>query len=596
MNSPSNRMLVADLADDLAWLETYCRQQTSLAERAGEIRLAAALVRNVVGPFLDGQMPPPLHAAVVGGAGTGKSTVVNFLCGVTEAEANPQAGYTRHPIAFTHAAGSVGWPSQIGFLGPLQILDFKAPSSLDEDVYQIRKLPVAVGDGQLLDHFVVWDNPDMTTWSAGVYVPRLLEVAALADVIVYVASDERYNDAVPTQFLRLLLEVGKPVVVVLTKMKPENADALARHFTDEVLAHLPRGRVTLLTIPHLAHDELANPVVKAAKYRVPLVNQVLVLGDPPAAARRRSVDSTMRYLNATADRLIGVAREDVAALEEWKTLVHDGRRDFEDRYRKEYLTGEKFRRFDEALVRMVELLEFPGAGKVVSSTLWVVRAPYRFLKGAVTKALARPDAPTIPEEEVLDAALTGWLDQLRAEALRKSESHGLWKHVAEGFDSELGAKAREQFKHSFRSFQVGLTDEVERTARAIYEELEKSPTRLIALRSSKLALDVLSIGGVLVAGGINAHDIVWVPLSAAVSQQLIEWLGAAYVETQREQTRHRQQELVGKYVAGPMEDWLTRWPATGGTDFERTQLALTRVPTAIRRLDAAVAQAMKEGR
>lgn len=596
MNSPSHRMLAAELADDLGWLELHCRQQPALADRAGELRLAAALVRNVVGPYLDGQMPPPLHAAVVGGAGAGKSTVANLLCGASDAEANPQAGYTRHPIAFTHAAGSAGWPSHLGFLGPLVRLDVKTPSSLDEDVYQVRKLPVGAEDGTLLHTFVVWDCPDMTTWSAGGYVPRLIEVAALADVIVYVASDERYNDVVPTEFLKLLLEVGKPVVVVLTKMQREIADSLVEHFTDDVLAKLPRGRVVTLAVPHLTADELASPQFKATAFRVPLVNQVLVLGDPPAATRRRNVEATVRYLQTTADKLLGVARDDVAALEEWKTLVHAGRHDFDERYRKEYLSSEKFRRFDEALVRMVELLEFPGAGKVVSSTLWVVRTPYRLVKGALSKALSRPTSPSIPEEDVLDAALTGWLDQLRAEALRKADRHALWRHVAEAFDAGLSAQAREQFKQGFRSFQVGLTDEVERTARAIYEELEKSPARLNTLRGSKLALDVLSIGGVLVAGGISLHDLILVPLSASIAHQLVEWTGAAYVESQREQTRARQQELVGKYVSGPLEEWLTRWPATGGTDIERMQLALARIPAAIERLAVAVTAVAKEGR
>ena len=41
----------------------------------------------------------------------------------------------------------------------------------------------------------------MTTWAATGYVPRLLEIAGLADVVVYVASDERYNDEVPTRQL-----------------------------------------------------------------------------------------------------------------------------------------------------------------------------------------------------------------------------------------------------------------------------------------------------------------------------------------------------------------------------------------------------------
>src|SRR5437016_8567690 len=187
MDAPSLRILTTDLADDLGWLEEHCRRQPQLIARAGELRLAAALVRNVIGPHLQGQPPVPLHVAVVGGAGAGKSTVVNFLCGAGAAEANPQAGFTRHPVAYTHANGPAGCPSQFGFLGPLHRLDQPAPSNVDEDVYQVRKLPVASTDGELLSDFVVWDCPDMTTWAAAGYASRLIEVAGLADVIVYVA-------------------------------------------------------------------------------------------------------------------------------------------------------------------------------------------------------------------------------------------------------------------------------------------------------------------------------------------------------------------------------------------------------------------------
>ncbi|HTK74697.1 MAG TPA: GTPase domain-containing protein [Gemmataceae bacterium] len=595
MDAATTRTLTSELADDLAWLEEHSRKQPQLAERAGELRLAAALVRNVVAPYLEGQPARPLHLAVVGGAGTGKSTVVNVLCGATAAEANPQAGFTRHPIAYSNGDSANGWPGQLGFLGPLERLEGPASADVDEDVYQVRKLPPDSQDGEVLRHFVVWDCPDMTTWAASNYVPRLLEIAGLADVIIYVASDERYNDAVPTQFLKLLVEVGKPIVVVLTKMHEELAPKLLDHFRHDVLSRLPRGRVATLTLPHLSPDELASPVTKAARHRIPLLNQMSVLGDDATVARRRNVEAAMRFLSATGERLLSVARDDVAALDTWRDLVQRGKEDFDTRYRREYLTSEKFRRFDEALVRLVDLLELPGAGKFVSGTLWVVRTPYRLLKGAMNKVLVRPEVPSMPESEVLEAGLQAWLDQLRAEALRRLGQHPLWAHVNRAFESELPGQVRSKFDESLRSFRQGLADEVERTARAIYEELEKSPSRLATLRGSKFALDVIAIAGSLVIGHIGLHDLIIVPLAASMAHQLVEWLGAAYVETQREQTRTRQQALVSEVVSGPLAEWLARWPATGGTAYERLQLALSRVPHAIKKLDAAARERLSRG-
>src|SRR5438067_13253468 len=134
------RTLTSQLADDLAWLEEHCRRQPDQANHAGKIRFAAALVRNCIGPILDGQAPVPLHVAVVGGAGAGKSTVANMLSGAVLAEANPQAGFTRHPVAYAPAASNIPWPSSLGFLGNLQRLSKAEASSVDADVYQLRRV------------------------------------------------------------------------------------------------------------------------------------------------------------------------------------------------------------------------------------------------------------------------------------------------------------------------------------------------------------------------------------------------------------------------------------------------------------------------
>ena len=46
----------------------------------------------------------------------------------------------------------------------------------------VRRLSPPTDVIHLLDKYVVWDCPDMTMWAANNYVPRLLEVAGLADV------------------------------------------------------------------------------------------------------------------------------------------------------------------------------------------------------------------------------------------------------------------------------------------------------------------------------------------------------------------------------------------------------------------------------
>lgn len=596
MDTLSTRALTSQLADDLAWLEKHARQQADQDRAAGFLRLAGALVRNCAGPFLDEQPASPLHVVVVGGAGAGKSTVANMLAGATVAESNPQAGFTRHPIAYTSVTGTISWASHLGFLGPLSRLTQPSPSSLDQDVYQVRRIPADANGAQLLSDWVVWDCPDMTTWAAEAYVPRLIEAAALADVVVYAASDERYNDEIPTQFLKMLLQAGKPVVACLMKMREADAPALVAHFKKEVLGGLPdslgKGVVEVLTIPYLTAQQLADPVRAAARWRIPLLNQVAVLGGSPVNARKRSAQGVTRFLTKQQPALFEVARQDVLALDTWKTLVLSGQEEFDGRYKREYLTSERFRGFDEALVRLMQLLELPGIGQVISGALFVIRTPFRLLWGAINKAMARPDAPTRPEQPILEDAFAAWLDLLRKESARRAGEHELWRLIHEGFhDGVLTEKAQERFQQVYRDFQAGLSQEVERTARAIYEDLEKKPLLLNTFRTGKLAVDAAAIGATIVQGGIGVHDIILVPLVASVTHHLAEWLGKEYVEGHREKTRERQQTILHEQFSTPMAEWLARWPATGGSAFERLQLALTRLPGAIASLDNRVRKA-----
>src|SRR5262249_10249077 len=114
-----------------------------------------------------------------------------------------------------------------------------------------------------------------------------------------------------------------------------------------------------------------------------------------------------------------------------------------------------------------------------------------------------------------------------------------------------------------------------------------------ALRTGKLVIDSSGIALVLAAGGLNVWDFAWVPLSASLTHQLVEWFGLSYVTQKREQARQRQKELVSTHLAAPMAEWLTAWPTTGGPSFERLQQILRRVPVTLKQLDAAVAARLK---
>ncbi|MBA4064656.1 MAG: hypothetical protein C0501_13270 [Isosphaera sp.] len=593
MEPTDHRSAVGELADDLRWLEDHCRRQPDLAAHAGTLRLASALTRNVIGPFLEGQPARPLHVAVVGGAGAGKSTVVNFLAGAVVAEANPQAGYTRHPTAFLPPGPAFHWPTYIGFMGPLHRLAGDKPANADEDVYQVKRVP---GDAESpLGDFVIWDCPDMTTWASAGYVSRLLEVAALADVVVYVASDERYNDEVPTQFLHLLVKAGKAVVVVLTKVREADAAALAEHFRQEILGRLPKlpdgtsPAVPVLTFPQMPHAERTDPAGAGAKHRVPLLNQILTLAGADTAARVRTVTNATKYLTTAGDGLLDVARRDLAEFDAWKAAVAAGRAEFEERYRKEFLSGEQFHRIDRYRDELMDQMELPGAGRLVGGLIWLARTPYRWTRDYVGKLVSRPEVYNLPEQTVLTAALTGWLDRLQAEALRRAPTHPVWKAIAVRFESELGPQARERFAGQFRDFELKETDELERAGKRLVDTLEKNPALLYTLRGGKLAVDLAVVGGILYLTWPPGWSLlILIPLGVSATHQAAELAVRGIVEGVRTRVRSQREDLVTTALTAPLAGWLAEWPATGGSSIEKLQQVLRRVPDTIRKLDERV--------
>jgi hypothetical protein len=600
MEPTVHRSSVAQLADDLNWLEDHCRKQPELAPQAGSLRLASALARSTIGPFLEGQPARPLHIAVVGGAGAGKSTVVNFLAGSVVAEANPQAGYTRHPSAFLPAASSFGWPSFIGFMGPLQRLSGDKPGNVDEDVYQVKRVPASSspspsGDSEPLADFVIWDCPDMTTWAAAGYVNRLLEVTALADMVVYVASDERYNDEVPTQFLYLIVKAGKAVTVVLTKMREADATTLADHFRREILGRLPKlpdgtsPAVPIIVFPQMTLAERNDPSGAGSRHRISLLNQILVMCDSEKAVRLRTVTNAAKYLATAGEGLLDVARRDLAEFEAWKTSVNLGKGEFEDRYRREFLSGERFRRIDRYRDQLLQLLELPGAGKFLTSLSWVCRLPYQWLRDYIGALITRPEIFNISEQTVLTASLTGWLDRLHAEALKRSASHPLWKQIAIHFDSDLAPLTRDRFGLELRTFELKESDELERAGQAMVLGLEKNPALLHTLRGVRLLVDlVIVIWMVYLAVASSAYYLLLIPVGLSLSHQCAELIVRAVVESARRRVRNQRETLVSSGLTVPLAGWLAEWPATGGTSIEKLQLVLQRVPETIRQLEQRV--------
>src|SRR5438045_9328366 len=107
---------------------------------------------------------------------------------------------------------------------------------------------------------------------------------------------------------------------------------------------------------------------------------------------------------------------------------------------------------------MVELLELPGAGRLVSGAFWVLRAPYRWTRDYVGGLIVRPDVLNLSEQWVLSAALTGWLGRLQAAPRRRSGTHPIRKGSAHGCDARLAAQHGERWQTELRDVEPAARD------------------------------------------------------------------------------------------------------------------------------------------
>src|SRR5262249_43881484 len=173
------------------------------------------------------------------------------------------------------------------------------------------------------------------------------------------------------------------------------------------------------------------------------------------------------------------------------------------------------------------------------------------------------------EQSVLSAALTGWLDRLQAEALRRSATHPVWKQIAHGFDAGLASQARDRFNQELRSFELKETDELEKAGQQMVDRLEKNPVALYALRGGKLAADLVVIGAIIYLTWVPSwYHLLLLPLGVSATHQLAELVVRGAAETTRARVRGQREALVTTTLSGPLAAWLAEWPATGGASLQ----------------------------
>lgn len=550
-----------------------------------EAHFLSALARYRLGGSPAGILAERRQVVVFGGAGAGKSTVANMLIGSGECDVNAQAGYTRRPTLYFQGDDATADPKLPIALGLLAREDGFRRGDGDADTYGWRRLGGDAPDVDFLSRHAVWDCPDLTTKDARHYQPRMVEIAGLADVAVYVASDERYNDERPTNFLQGLLDAGITVVVVMTKMDSSDASSFVRLFRDSVLSRLRRAEqvAEVLAIPSPPSGNPRDLWSVGSESARSLRDVVARTGHDLASDRLIAAQRAVAHLREKQSRLLEPLRKDLAEWKGWLELVRQQANAAVHRYERDYLIAVEHRPFQDAVQSLRRMMGLPGAGNHLWQVLEALRWPFRSLKGLWRRFGMTRRTASIDEDKVLDRVRRQMLESLRLAVSTRRSRHVFWENLRASLDSEAAALIDPRYQRERRRLRSEVDEYLMKATSGITEQLERNALAVWSLRGSRLALDVLVIAAATYVsyeylGGVSLVMVLAVLLSVGAAEELVDGLCGWFVHRHQDGVVQRQKENIRELLRLAYIDPLLTLPVRKGTRLARLNDLAERLP------------------
>ncbi len=234
---------------DTIWDKVQCPGLSACAEDV--FRLGHSIPRRL-GAFRYKKNRQLLWITLIGGTGTGKSTIFNSLCGDMLSQAGIERPKTSGPIVFAHGSADLE--------RDLPLEDVVVERISKEDLLSRSGTGALGGEGRMvfvehtresLAHLAIVDTPDLD--SLEIRNRRIVEeLMLLSDVVLFVTSQEKYADEVPFRFFKRFYREGKKYFFVLNKAQHD-------FNTGEVLDALhhegiPWKKDQTFVLPYLARD------------------------------------------------------------------------------------------------------------------------------------------------------------------------------------------------------------------------------------------------------------------------------------------------------------------------------------------------------
>lgn len=483
---------------------------------------------------------PPRQLVVAGPTQAGKSSVVNWLLGTETAGVNALAGYTRHAQGFV--TGQLTDAMQHCLAQFFAGWEAVARSALSPEQLNAYSLETVVGDSQLSGQsLIVWDSPDFDSVSSRNYRNVVLKLLALADGVLFVVSKEKYADQTVWNTLKLIQPLQLPLLLCLNKIPPESTDEL----TASLRQRLEREQITasIIDLPYLqgaeSTQQLSSRLLKS-------VQPVLDQASPPAGTTHIEVFLQQHWPQWTAP-----LHAELRQVERWQQQVEAALSTACQAYQDNYLHAPLYAEtMQQAVVRLLELLEIPGLAETLGRARHVLTWPARKLRrifsaGSVQLSTQeRQSRETAILEEITNQALIS-LQHSAAQSVGQAESqHRYWWTA---LLNELNSQAptlRKQLQMEINHYQESFAANIEQAAQELYRHLQDHPVALNSLRAARTTVDAAAVVVALKTGGIGLNDLVLTPAMLSFTSFLTEGAVGKYMQNVEKRLRQAQYQAV----------------------------------------------------
>ena len=283
-----------------------------LSDHAEEIPGLAADLAKKTAIFVYKQDQPLLWVTILGGTGTGKSTIFNALCGRHISQTGMERPKTQGPIAFAHQN------SPIGESFPLKSIRIDR-HPLESD--QTGPIGGAEGLLTIVDHnrpdwcrWVLVDSPDLDSIApANREMSR--DLYLLSDAVIFVTSQEKYADEVPSQLLKQVIHAKKPYFLLLNKVQNRSAK-------EELIKTVQNQEISIRADRIWPIDYESSHAPDAVAGQPGFREFALVFSDILSEAQQHSfrkvqIENRIRHLSEDIDYLLQLLEKEDVACRDW---------------------------------------------------------------------------------------------------------------------------------------------------------------------------------------------------------------------------------------------------------------------------------------